>query len=70
MQLKRPFCETRRPWLDMRTRAATLLEPALIAQVQFSNWTDGLQLRHPVFLGLREDKPASEVMRDMPRVPK
>jgi bifunctional non-homologous end joining protein LigD len=46
-------------------RGATWITPSLAAQVQFSNWTDDLQLRHPVFLGLREDKPASEVMRNV-----
>ncbi len=37
-----------------------------MAQVEFSNWTDERQLRHPSFQGLREDKPAREVVREDP----
>jgi len=40
------------------------VEPTLVAEVEFTEWTrDGL-LRHPVFLGLREDKPATDVVRE------
>jgi bifunctional non-homologous end joining protein LigD len=33
----------------------TWVSPALVARVKFSGWTDEHALRHPVFLGLRED---------------
>ncbi|MBI3461680.1 MAG: DNA ligase D [Planctomycetes bacterium] len=47
-------------------RGTHWVQPELVAQVEFSNWTgDGL-LRHPSFQGLREDKPANEVVRDAP----
>jgi len=37
----------------------TWVSPALVARVKFSGWTDEHALRHPVFVGLREDvKPA------------
>jgi bifunctional non-homologous end joining protein LigD len=36
-------------------------KPVLVAEVAFSEWTDDGRLRHPRFLGLREDKPAREV---------
>jgi bifunctional non-homologous end joining protein LigD len=40
------------------------VKPELVAQVQFTEWTaDGL-LRHPSFLGLREDKAPEEVVRE------
>jgi DNA ligase D-like protein (predicted ligase) len=40
--------------------------PELVAQIAFSEWTrDGL-LRQPRFLGLRQDKPAREVVRERP----
>ncbi len=41
------------------------VKPKLVAQVQFGEWTDEGRLRHPVYLGLRDDKPASEVTREM-----
>jgi bifunctional non-homologous end joining protein LigD len=45
-------------------RDVTWVTPALVAQVRFAEWThDGL-LRQPVFLGLRRDKPAREVVRE------
>ncbi|HEX8297223.1 MAG TPA: non-homologous end-joining DNA ligase [Chthoniobacteraceae bacterium] len=39
-------------------------EPQLVCQVRFTEWTDDGKLRHPVFLGLREDKDAREVARE------
>jgi bifunctional non-homologous end joining protein LigD len=38
--------------------------PELVAQVAFTEWTRTNQLRHPRFLGLREDKAAAEVVRE------
>ena len=37
---------------------------ALVAQIGFTEWTRDGRLRHPRFLGLREDKAASEVVRE------
>jgi DNA ligase D-like protein (predicted ligase) len=42
------------------------VEPRLVGQVGFAEWTDDGQLRHPRFLGLREDKDPSEVARERP----
>ena len=47
-------------------RAATWVEPELVAQIAFMEWTPDGRLRHPSFLGLREDKPAREVLREAP----
>lgn len=44
----------------------TWLKPELVCQISFTEWTDDGGLRHPVFLGLRDDKKASEVVREMP----
>jgi bifunctional non-homologous end joining protein LigD len=38
--------------------------PKLVAQVQFTEWTDDGILRHPSFLGLREDKKPTDVIRE------
>jgi bifunctional non-homologous end joining protein LigD len=43
------------------------VRPELVAQIGFSEWTGDGQLRHPRFLGLRDDKPAREVVRERPR---
>lgn len=40
------------------------LEPELVCEVSFTEWTRDGQLRHPRFLGLRTDKPAREVVRE------
>ena len=45
-------------------RAATWVEPELVAQIAFMEWTSDGRLRHPSFLGLRSDKPAREVVRE------
>lgn len=42
----------------------TWVKPELVAQVRFTEWTNEGSLRHPVFLGLRTDKPAREVVRE------
>jgi bifunctional non-homologous end joining protein LigD len=40
------------------------VNPKFVAQIKFSEWTRDGKLRQPVFLGLREDKPAKEVKRE------
>ena len=47
-------------------RAATWVEPEVVAQIAFMEWTPDGRLRHPSFLGLRIDKPAREVTREEP----
>jgi bifunctional non-homologous end joining protein LigD len=42
------------------------VRPELVGQVAFSEWTRDGRLRHPRYLGLREDKPAREVVREVP----
>jgi bifunctional non-homologous end joining protein LigD len=49
-----------------RGKGITFLEPKLVAQISYQEWTaDGL-LRQPVFLGLRDDKSPAEVVRPAP----
>jgi bifunctional non-homologous end joining protein LigD len=40
------------------------VRPDLVAQVRFTEWTDDGKLRHPVYLGLRDDKRAEDVVRE------
>jgi DNA ligase D-like protein (predicted ligase) len=48
----------------IRERDIQWVRPTLVAQLGFSEWTSAGRLRHPRFLGLREDKPAREVVRE------
>jgi DNA ligase D-like protein (predicted ligase) len=60
-----PLKRDRSPFADeVRERTATWVEPELVAQVGFSEWTRDHRLRHPRFLGLRDDKAAREVVRE------
>lgn len=42
----------------------TWVTPRLLAEIGFSEWTTAGMLRHPRFLGMREDKAATEVRRE------
>jgi bifunctional non-homologous end joining protein LigD len=42
------------------------VEPTLVAEVEFAEWTHDGHLRAPSFQGLREDKPAQDVRRERP----
>ena len=47
-------------------RLCTWVRPKLVCQVRFAEWTGDGSLRQPVFLGLRGDKDAREVVREQP----
>jgi bifunctional non-homologous end joining protein LigD len=42
------------------------VEPALVCEVRFSDWTDDGGIRHPTFLGLRPDKKPEECRKEEP----
>jgi DNA ligase D-like protein (predicted ligase) len=46
-------------------RGATWVEPELVAQIGFTEWTADGRLRHPRFLGMRDDKRARDVVREV-----
>jgi bifunctional non-homologous end joining protein LigD len=55
------------PFTDQKSlplRGVHWVSPELVAQVDFTEWTQDGRLRHPRFLGLREDKTASEVVKE------
>jgi bifunctional non-homologous end joining protein LigD len=45
----------------------TWIKPKLVAEVKFTEWTAAGEMRHPAFLGLRTDKPATQVTRELPK---
>lgn len=45
--------------------SATWVKPQLVVEIEFSEWTSDGLLRHPSFKGLRSDKPASAIHREM-----
>ena len=54
-----PFAE--RPRTNERPH---WVEPKLVAEIKFTEWTADGKLRHPVYLGLRDDKKAEDVRRE------
>jgi DNA ligase D-like protein (predicted ligase) len=52
--------------IDKLPKGAGWVEPKLVAQIAFSEWTRDGRLRHPRYLGLRDDKRPEEVVRERP----
>lgn len=51
-------------------RQVRYVRPDLVAEVEFRAWTADGNLRHASFRGLREDKPAKEIVRETPKTSK
>ena len=47
-------------------KGSRFVEPELVAQVEFGEWTNAGTLRHASYQGLRDDKPAADVAREEP----
>ena len=56
------------PFVDVHPipRGTHWVEPELVGQIAFTEWTRDGRLRHPRYLGLRTDKPAADVVRERP----
>jgi bifunctional non-homologous end joining protein LigD len=56
------------PFVDVRPipRGTHWARPELVAQIGFAEWTSDRRLRQPRFLGLRDDKRPTEVVRERP----
>jgi bifunctional non-homologous end joining protein LigD len=60
-----PLTRPTSPFADrVPFRESVFLEPSLVAEVEFTEWTHTGTLRHPSYKGLRDDKPASAVRRE------
>ena len=51
-------------------RGAIWVKPQLVCEVEFTEWTPDGSLRHPSFKGLREDKPAKSIVKEIAISPK
>jgi len=60
---KPPFVN---PPTGAEARRSHWVEPKLVGEVSFTEWTNDGTLRHPSFQGLREDKRARDVVREKP----
>ncbi len=55
-----------KPVTAAEMRRCTWVDPKLVCQIRFAEWTRDGRLRQPAFLGLREDKSPKEVVREKP----
>ena len=68
-----PLVRPESPFADVprlprvRREDVTWVEPTLVAEIEFAEWTKDRRLRAPVYLGLRDDKPAADVVAE--RIP-
>lgn len=46
------------------------VKPILVCEVEFAGWTKDGHMRQPIYLGLREDKPAKDVVRERAGTPR
>ena len=60
----RDAASRRSPTRSRFPRGTHWVRPELVAQIGFAEWTTDGRLRQPRFLGLRDDKRASEVVRE------
>ena len=61
------------PYVSISTegkRGAIWVKPQLVGEVEFTEWTPDGSLRHPSFKGLREDKPAKSIVKEIAISPK
>ncbi len=69
MELMQPLAVEKAPVEVPRAdrKGTHWIKPKLVAEINFSEFTDDGILRHPSFVGLREDKPASQVVVETPK---
>jgi bifunctional non-homologous end joining protein LigD len=66
MPLAAPPSRTGRFGSPLEIERVHWVQPALVVEITYLTWTSDGLVRHPVYHGLREDKPAAEVVRQPP----
>ncbi len=56
-------------WSKRKPGTERRVKPKMVVEVAFSEWTPDAHVRHPVFRGVRSDKPAATIVRERPRNP-
>lgn len=51
-------------WSKRAVGSEKWVEPRVVAEVEFSEWTPDGQIRHASYVGLRTDKPAKAIVRE------
>lgn len=70
LSMLRPLATATSPFAGRQPQGGTIfVEPRLVCEVEFSQWTDSVTLRHPSFKGLRDDKDPADVIREEPIPP-
>lgn len=55
-------------WSRRGPGAERWVRPELVAEVEFAGWTPDGQIRHASFVAMRTDKPATQIVREIPKV--
>lgn len=63
-----PYITEQQPFTEKPKANAppTWVRPELVCVVRFSDWTQDGIMRHPIYMGMREDKDPKEVHRELP----
>jgi bifunctional non-homologous end joining protein LigD len=62
-----PLARTTSPFAGPVPRTPTpthWVDPRVVVEIRFNQWTADGRLRQPIYLGTRDDKPAREVRRE------
>jgi len=68
--LERKASPLEKPLTSTQARGVHWVEPRLVGEVQFAEWTREGVVRQAAFIGLRTDKPAAQIIHEQPRTAK
>ncbi|WP_238340209.1 DNA ligase D [Pseudomonas sp. SWRI18] len=68
--LERKASPLEKPLTSAQTRGVHWVEPTLVGEVQFAEWTREGVIRQAAFVALRTDKPAAQIIHEQPRTAK